>query len=244
MGLAREGYPQMAGCTAVLGGAMWVVSLWWWPAALPLLAVWGWSIAFFRDPKREAVFADGELCSPADGTVQDICEFAEYPSFDGPVVRVGIFLSLFNVHINRAPCAGTVRSVAYCPGKFFAAMKAEAIDQNESNALVIDPRGALPGPVGVKQIVGMAARRIVCHAREGTQLDRGERFGLIKFGSRTELVVPKVNGTEILVKIGDKVRAGLTPLVRLPLTPAGKSDNGSHSEDVERQSAKASEATA
>lgn len=244
MRLAREGYPQMAACTVVLCGAMWLVSLWWWPAALPLLGVWVWSIAFFRDPKREGVFAEGELCSPADGTVQDICEFEEYPSFEGPVVRVGIFLSLFDVHINRSPCAGRVRSVVYRPGKFYAAMKAEAVDRNESNALVIDPHGMLPGPVGVRQIVGMAARRIVCHAREGTELKRGERFGLIKFGSRTELIVPKVDGMEILVKIGDKVRAGLTPLVRQPLTSTGTSDNDGHSEDVRRESAKAPQATA
>ncbi len=216
MKLAPEGAPQMIVCTAVLGAAIWGASVWFWPAVIPLALVWGWSIAFFRDPNREAVFDADTLCSPADGRVTDITP-VEFDAIGGPALRVGIFLSLFNVHINRSPCRGTVRSTHYRPGKFLPAMKPEAADQNESNTLVIDTESPIPGPIGVRQITGMAARRIVCHAREGTPLSTGERFGLIKFGSRTELIVPHVEGTEVLVEIGDKVRAGITPVVRQPI---------------------------
>ncbi len=244
MGLAREGFPQMAVSTVVLGAGIWVATVWWWPATLALVAVWVWSIAFFRDPKREGRFARGELCAPADGTVHDIRAFDAYPSFDGPVVRVGIFLSLFNVHINRSPCAGRVRSVEYRPGKFYAAMSPKAIERNESNTLVIDPTAPLPGPVGVRQIVGVAARRIVCHAGEGSELGIGERFGLIKFGSRTELIVPKLAGTEVLVNIGDKVRAGLTPMVRQSPVSDEESKDAAHAEATGGAAPKASPATA
>lgn len=204
--------------TLVFSGGVWAASalpaVGFWFVVIPLASVWCWSIAFFRDPKRVATFEANVLCSPADGTILDIDRLDRYDPIQGPAIRIGIFLSLFDVHINRSPCSGTVRSVVFRKGKFVAAMKPEAGEVNESNTLVIDPAAPLAGPVVTRQITGMAARRIVCHARVGQALATGERFGMIKFGSRTELIVPDVDGTEILVKIGDKVRAGLTPFVR------------------------------
>ncbi len=236
---APEGTPQMLGTTAILGGAVAAISVWvgpaagvlYWLAVVPLIGVWIWSIAFFRDPRRVTTASPNELCSPADGTVADITKMDHYEGFEGPVVRVGIFLSLFNVHINRASCAGTVTRTRHKPGKFFAAMKTEAIDQNESNTLWIDPDKPIPGPVVIRQIVGMAARRIVCHAVEGTRLTAGERFGLIKFGSRTELILPDVEGVDILVNIGDKVQAGVTLMIRCPATAGGTADDAHNRKD-------------
>ncbi len=217
--LATEGIPQMIATTLALGLAC-VAAVWlgWWPAAVPLAGVWIWSIAFFRDPPREAAFKTNELCAPADGTITDITELERYEPIDGPAVRIGIFLSLFNVHINRAPCAGVVRSTHHNPGKFFAAMKPKAWEHNESNALVIDPHNNLPGPVVVRQVAGMAARRIVCHAKTGVEYTTGQRFGLIKYGSRTELIVPNLPGTRVHVTLGDRVQAGVTLFVTQALS--------------------------
>lgn len=214
MRLAPEGRWQMILSTVVLGSGAWAVGHWSIPAVVPLLMVWVWSVAFFRDPKREANFGPGVMCAPADGTVRDITHLESYGPIGGPAIRVGIFLSLFNVHINRSPCSGTVESVVYRKGRFLAAMNPAAGEMNESNTMVIDAVDPLPGPVVVRQIAGVAARRIVCHASAGATLSTGERFGLIKFGSRTELIVPACEGTEVLVSVGDKVRAGLTPLIR------------------------------
>lgn len=234
MRLAPEGLPQMLLSTAVLLAGAATVATWFWPAAIPLVIVWGWSIAFFRDPLREASFGPGILCAPADGVVQDITPVDQHGAPHRPAVRIGIFLSLFDVHINRSPCTGRVRSVDYLPGKFFPAMKPEAATLNESNTLVLDPSASMPGPVVVRQIAGLAARRIVCHAQPGTELAIGERFGLIKYGSRTELIVPKLPGTQVMVKVGDKVRAGLTPLVWQTTVTAEELDHAPDRQDAPR----------
>lgn len=239
--LAPEGIPQMIGCSLLSIGALWACWMWFWPAAIVVILFWGWSIAFFRDPHRSGTFAANEFCAPADGTVQDIEEFYQYDPIKGPVIRIGIFLSLFNVHINRAPCAGTVRSTHHKHGKFLAAMNPKAADENESNTLVIDTVAPMPGPIVVRQIVGVAARRIVCHANQGTTLTCGERFGLIKFGSRTELVIPKLPGTEIVVNIGDKVRGGETLMARQPVKG---NDHVNGGENVAGRSETTAQATA
>lgn len=234
MRLAPEGWPQIIVSTLVLGGGIWLAVIWFAPAAIPLLLVWGWSIAFFRDPERQAAFEPEVMCAPADGTVKDITRLEHYEPIDGPAIRVGIFLSLFDVHINRWPCAGTVRSIDYLKGKFLAAMNPAAGRVNESNTIVVDPEAPLSGPVVVRQIAGMAARRIVCHARVGSKLSTGQRFGIIKFGSRTELIVPQLDGTQVLVKVGQKVRAGLTPLIRQEPVPSRGHIDGHHLQDAGR----------
>jgi len=214
MKLAPEGRPQMILCTVGLGTAVALAGLWFWPTVIPLLVVWAWSIAFFRDPDRRTTPEPSVLCAPADGRVADVARLQRYEAIGGPALRLGIFLSLFDVHINRAPCRSTVRAVDYRRGKFLAAMNRRASEVNESNTVVLETADPMPGPVVVRQIAGVAARRIVCHARPGATFEAGQRFGMIKFGSRTELIVPLREGTTVLVAVGDRVRAGETPLIR------------------------------
>jgi phosphatidylserine decarboxylase len=178
-----------------------------------LFLVLFWMLMFFRDPRREIPLDSRVLLSPADGTITDICE-AEIPEIDGKALRIGMFLSIFNVHINRAPCAARVESVNYKKGKFINAMDTRAGRVNESNDILLtrldEPRERLL----VRQVSGAIARRIVCEAKPGTRYAQGEAFGMIKFGSRAELYLPlKTAGYDVAVKIGDKVNAGLSPLV-------------------------------
>ena len=166
-------------------------------------------LLFFRDFPRVITAAEADVVSPADGTVTVVEDLDETPHYSGPARRVSIFLSVFNVHVNRAPFECTVTDVIYAPGAYHDARSPECSRVNESNAVWLDtPRG----PMTVRQISGAVARRIVCPVEEGTVLAKGEKFGMIRFGSRTELFLPP--GTEICVKAGDKVNAGLTVLAR------------------------------
>jgi phosphatidylserine decarboxylase len=164
--------------------------------------------------------------APADGTVVDIEEVDEPEFLGGRSERVGIFLSLFSVHINRAPLAGRVGYVKYKPGKFFAAFNQRASAENESNIIGLETdletRAGGKLKVAVKQISGVIARRIVCACREAQQLARGEKFGMIKFGSRTEVYLPP-GAAELTVSVGDKVHAGRTVIGRV-VTGAGAGD--------------------
>jgi len=228
MFIAKEGIKEIALATLVLGGIASGLFYIAWPLAVPFVIVWLWVLAFFRDPPRhKKSFAAGELCSPADGTITEVVEIENHPTIGGPAVRIGMFLSLFNVHINRSPCAGTVRSLSYRKGEFLDARHPESGQRNESNSVVIDPVPPLPGPVVVRQVAGLVARRIVCHAKAGQSLALGQRFGLIKFGSRTELIIPLVHNTEVTVAVGDRARAGLTLLARQPIVKedAAKTDD-------------------
>lgn len=213
--LAREGSREMVVATLVLGGgAVVAASVWHWGAAVPLVIGWGWVISFFRDPRRTARCAEGELCAPADGTVTEVTRLDDYELVGGPALLVGIFLSIFDVHANRSPCAGTVRSVTYRKGRFHDARDARSSPKNEANTVVIDPQPPIRGPIVVRQVAGLIARRIICHATPGCDLAAGERFGMIKFGSRTELIVPDDGAVRAAVEVGAKVRAGVTILVR------------------------------
>jgi phosphatidylserine decarboxylase len=212
--IAKEGLREIALATVILG-ALCATSIWlFWPAAIPCIAIWLWILSFFRDPVRQRTFLQGELCAPADGKVTEVTEVGHYGPLGGPAIRVGIFLSLFDVHINRAPCSGQIRSISYKRGEFLDARHPESGRRNESNALLIDPESPLPGPVEVRQIAGILARRIICDARPDEHLLIGARFGLIKFGSRTELIIPLRDDIKVEVKVGDKVRAGLTVMAR------------------------------
>jgi phosphatidylserine decarboxylase len=210
MPIAKEGLKEIALSTLALG-ALAACGAWlFWPVVIPLVLLWMWVLWFFRDPTRRHRFEPGELCAPADGTVTEVTQLDTYEGIGGPAVRIGIFLSLFNVHINRAPCSGRVRSRSYQRGVFLDARDPESGRRNESNMLIIDPDGPMPGPVVVRQVAGMLARRIICHVQAGQHLPIGDRFGMIKFGSRTELIIPRRAGTEIKVQVGDNVKAGLT----------------------------------
>ncbi len=176
---------------------------WWVLAALGLLLTVGVAL-FFRDPERIIPQTPGTVVSPADGRVMEIV--AE----NAQTQRISIFLSVLDVHINRAPYGGTVRTVVYTPGKFLAAYRQEASRVNEANTVTIEDHGRT---FIVKQIAGVLARRIVCRVRPGEVLEKGQRYGLIRFGSRTDLLLP--TAAEIVVQIGDVVRGGETILAFL-----------------------------
>lgn len=162
-------------------------------------------IYFFRDPERDINLDENILVSPADGTVMEVSELIENDFIGGRAKKVSIFLSLFNVHVNRSPIDGKVTYSNYREGKYLPAFKSHASDLNERNSIGIENSRTR---VLVHQITGLVARRIVCWSKIGDSLKKGERFGLIKFGSCTELIVPYE--VEINVKKGDIVRGGIT----------------------------------
>ncbi len=170
---------------------------------LTLFCAW-----FFRDPKRVVPQGEGLLVAPADGTVVDIQKIYDDQFIEGPAMRVSIFLNIFNVHVNRIPIEGRVLRIAYTPGSFLTANVPEASSANEQNRVVL--KTASGKKVVVVQIAGFIARRIVCWVREGATMNCGERFGLIRFGSRVDLIVPA--GVAIRVGKGDKVVGGKTIL--------------------------------
>lgn len=234
--LARDGLRELLICTALLGGgagaATWAalaVSSWFWIAAVPLFGLWLFTVAFFRDPQRSIPDGPGLFVSPADGRVTEVSRLESHEHIDGPVLKISIFLSIFNVHVNRTACEGRVLQTDHRPGEFLDARHPECGIRNESNTIVIEPSGGLPGPVVVRQVAGMVARRIVCKVGAGDTLRRGQRIGLIKFGSRTDLVVPVEDGLEAMVKVGDRVKGGTTVLMRLTkIAEGGDAPRPSH----------------
>lgn len=170
-----------------------------------------WLYAFFRDPDRIITKDTRAMVSPADGTVSDISELESCDLLAGePAVRIGIFLSVFNVHINRAPCDANVAQVIYKKGKFINAMShSQASSDNESNTIIFNEPGTKTPICAVKQIVGLIARRIICDIAPPQPVIRGQRIGMIKFGSRTELYLPKRLEPHVLIQVGAKVHGGL-----------------------------------
>ncbi len=209
MPLTRHGWREMLIGSVVLAITAVGLGYAWWPLALLVVPVLIWLFAFFRDPERPIPAEQHAVVSPADGVVSDITPLDHVEALGGAGIRIGVFLSVFNVHVNRSPCDGRVASVVYKPGKFINAMKhGAASDQNESNTVVLlEPNGERPIAV-VKQIVGLIARRIVCTVSPGDRVTRGQRIGMIKFGSRTELYLPEWLKPRIQVKVGQSVRGG------------------------------------
>ncbi len=211
--IAREGRPFVA-----IGVVLALVLLWLgpWTGAVGI-ALAAWVAYFFRDPPRTVPTREGLLVSPADGIVSLVTEAVPPPELGlgtDPLTRVSVFLNVFDVHINRSPIAGTVERVVYNAGKFLNASLDKASVDNERNGLAI--RLADGRLIGVVQIAGLIARRIVCHAREGQHLSTGERFGLIRFGSRTDLFLPK--GVSPLVAVGQRMIGGETVMADLAST--------------------------
>ncbi len=228
MTIAREGLREIGLatllCHAPAGAAVWAamnISPWFWTIAPPLWALWLFVIAFFRDPNRVIPDEPGILVSPADGKVTDVTRLDSYEGIEGPAIRISVFLSVFNVHINRVPCAGRVVRTIYRPGEFLDARHPECGIRNEANTIVIEPDRAADGPVLVRQIAGLIARRIICNIGEGDIVRRGERLGLIKFGSRTDLIVPAGSGLEPAVRVNDVVKGGSTVLMRPGMQSVG-----------------------
>lgn len=178
------------------------------PVLLAFFFLW-----FFRDPERRIPSGPGDIVSPADGIVTE-AEWIE--TAGGSRLRISIFLNVFDVHVNRAPVAGTVKAVEYRQGGFLNAMKPESVVMNEQTLVVIDAGGY---EVSYKQIAGLLARRIVCAVKAGDRLERGQRVGMIKFGSRTDVLIPA--DAELKVKTGTRVKGGSSILAVLPRTVGG-----------------------
>jgi phosphatidylserine decarboxylase len=208
--VAREGWPFLAGSIA-LGLAVGFFAGWWW--AVP---IWLWTVfvlQFFRDPGREIAgggAANAVVC-PADGRIV-VVENAEDPYLKRPSVKVSVFMNVFNVHSNRAPVDGEVREVWYNAGAFLNAALDKASVENERNALWL--RTASGVDVTCVQVAGLIARRILCYAKQGDRLARGQRFGFIRFGSRVDVYLPP--GSRVRVELGQKVYASSTLLAELP----------------------------
>ncbi len=175
------------------------------------LAIWALVQYFFRNPDRNVLDLPGMLMGPCDGTVADITHIKEDQYLDTESIRIGIFLSVFNVHVQRAPLAGDVTLIQHQPGKFLPAFNPKASHENEYIAMKIESDY---GTILVKQISGILARRCVNFAQPGDRLLTGQRFGLIKFGSRVELFLPPE--AEIFVSVGDSVTGGLTKVAQMP----------------------------
>jgi phosphatidylserine decarboxylase len=181
-----------------------------WAVAIPILGFL-FSLYFFRDPFREIPQGENLVLSPADGRVTEISKVEQVRYLGEPALKIGIFLSIFDAHINRAPTAGKVRLTSYQPGKFYCALRREASASNESNVILIEHKGG-DFVYQVKQIAGAIARRILCTCRPGHWLEPGQKIGMIKFGSRTELYIPAHVRFKLLVQVNDKVKAGQTIL--------------------------------
>ena len=206
--LQLMGYPLTA-ATVALALLPWPYG---WTAAVPavlLLLV----IYFFRDPPRQIPAEAGVVVAPADGKVVEVLHLDNDEFIGGPAVRIGIFLSIFNVHINRAPERSRVIRLAYKPGEFLNAMNPESAFRNEAMWIGLEQEDAPHRRMIVRQISGLIARRIVCALRPGQTVGRGQQFGMIKLGSRTELTLA-AEGLTVAVEVGDKIKAGSTIVAR------------------------------
>jgi phosphatidylserine decarboxylase len=200
----------------LVGAAAWLGSRcppWCWTAIVPLVLL-GLVFYFFRDPRRMVPLDGDAIVSPADGTIAEVALLEHYDFLDGPAVRIGIFLSIFNVHVNRAPRAGRVAAMHYKPGEFLNALNPESAIRNEFMWIGCEDAERPGLRWAVRQISGLIARRIVCNLKPGQRMSRGEKFGMIKLGSRTELILP-AEAVNVEVAVGQKVQAGETLLARL-----------------------------
>ncbi len=209
--MVKDGLWYGLGLGAV-AAVLWAVTHVWWvclpPVLLALFFLW-----FFRDPQRAIPAGEGEIVSPADGVVTE-AEWVETTL--GSRLRLSIFLNVFDVHVNRSPISGTVKLVEYREGGFMNAMKPESGLTNEQTMIQIEGAGY---EVALKQIAGLLARRIVCNLKAGDRVERGQRIGLIKFGSRCDVLLPAE--ATLRVKTGMRVKGGATVLAVLPASGAG-----------------------
>ena len=204
--MVRDGYIYGLSLLAVAGVVAWATNTWVWSLAPILLGAF--FLWFFRDPQRTVPKGEGLVVSPADGLVT---ETARIETPEGPRQRISIFLSVFDVHINRSPIAGEVTSVRYQKGQFLNAMNQECAERNEQNIVTVRGEGM---EVVFKQIAGLIARRIVFSHRVGDRVERGQRVGLIKFGSRTDIILPAE--AEICVRTGQRVKGGSSIIAEMP----------------------------
>ena len=205
MRVAREGWPFIAIAWMLAVAA----ALWWWPLAALLVVVSIWVVAFFRDPIRPGPRGERYVVAAAEGHVVHVVEIDEPMYVKERAVRISIFLSVFDVHVNRYPVDGTVELVHYNKGKFLHAGSEKAsLDNEQASIGITGPRGR----VLVRQIAGLIARRIVTDAKPGERVTQGARMGLIRFGSRTDVFLPLSARPALKIKPGDRVRVGGTVL--------------------------------
>lgn len=195
--MVKEGY--YFGLPAFAVGAAFLV-LRWTLAGIVLLCLAAFIFYFFRDPERVIPADTNAIVSPADGRVVVVTD-EEHAGRPGK--RMSIFLAIWNVHVNRSPATGVITKMDYCPGKFSAAMRASASTDNEQNVISLTTD---TGEITFKQIAGLIARRVVCWKKPGERVARGERIGLVRFGSRADVWLPR--DSELLVKVGDHVKGG------------------------------------
>jgi phosphatidylserine decarboxylase len=208
--MVRDGYIYGLSLLAVAGALFWFTGGWVWTIAPVLLALF--FLWFFRDPHRVVPSGQGLIVSPGDGLVT---ETATIITPEGPRQRISIFLSVFDVHVNRAPVGGVLSSVRYQTGKYLNAMNPDSAERNEQNVITVRGQGADEGvEVTFKQIAGLLARRIVFNFGQGQAVERGQRVGLIKFGSRVDVVFPAE--AVLRVKVGERVKGGASVLAAMP----------------------------
>lgn len=205
--MVRDGYIYGLGLLAVAVVVAWATHAWLW-AILPVILA-AFFLWFFRDPQRDIPAATGLIVSPGDGLVTEAVAFS---TPEGPKQRISIFLSVFDVHVNRSPIAGVLTKVVYQKGQYLNAMNPASADRNEQNIVTVRGEGF---EVTFKQIAGLLARRIVFNLREGNSVERGQRVGLIKFGSRVDVVLPAEAALQ--VKVGQRVRGGASVLAVMPV---------------------------
>ena len=211
----RVWLPILLGMVALSALFAWLG--WWWAMWLAV-AIGLALLSFFRDPIRRVKtdLPEGTMLSPADGAISAVLDVPHHKAVDGPAKIIRIFLSVLNVHVNRSPYDATVVSMEHTPGKFLNAQTEESAKLTECNLIRL--KIALNGHeeiIGVRQVSGMLARAIVCPIKAGDRLKRGQKFGMIKFGSTTELILPRPNDVTVYVKKGDKVKGGVTVLATL-----------------------------
>ncbi len=204
--MVRDGYFYAVGCLLAAGVIAWLGA---WPYAVPLLLLAAFFLWFFRDPERHIPTLPGAVVSPGDGKVTDVSVVTTGGSSRN---RIIIFLSVFDVHVNRSPIEGVIGDVRYQRGKFLNAMGAHSAEENEQNIVTVEGDGHT---VVFKQIAGLIARRIVFDFKVGDHVARGQRVGLIKFGSRVDVLFDR--DAAIQVKVGDRVKGGATVLALLPV---------------------------
>jgi phosphatidylserine decarboxylase len=210
--MVRDGYIYGLSLLVVAAVLAWATHNWAWSIAPVLLAAF--FLWFFRDPERTIPSDPGLIVSPGDGLVT---ETAVIVTPEGPRQRISIFLSVFDVHVNRAPIAGVLTSVSYQKGRYLNAMNPASADRNEQNSATVSGEGI---EITFKQIAGLLARRIVFNLREGDTVERGQRVGIIKFGSRVNVLLPVE--AELRVKVGQRVKGGSSVLAAIAAASAGR----------------------
>jgi phosphatidylserine decarboxylase len=214
---AKYGLAELFLATVVCGLAGVLAAWLAWPAAVVPLALWLWVLWFFRDPQRQPPAEAGVFLSPADGRVTDITAVGTDGELGLEGLRIGIFMSVFDVHVNRSPCAGVVERIDRHRGTFLDARDPAAWGRNESATIRLGcARNGEVHPVIVRQVAGLVARRIVTDAKIAQEVVPGQRIGMIKFGSRVELAVARSMVGEVRVQVGQTVRAGQTVLMTEP----------------------------